>query len=175
MAGADVIEAAIGVSLLILVGYVLVGSILTSSEIVASAQKDLQLQSKAQLGTSIQISNEQIIGSEPNHNLTFDITNTGSEIIGKFNNTDMLITNSNPSLGGGVPVSYSYIGVPSTVGNAASKNWGYTTISPDQIHPGMLDPAETMRVNIFIGSFPSHTTVYLIVTTPNGVSAAGNA
>jgi flagellar protein FlaF len=174
VAGGEVIGAAIGVLLLILVGYVLVGSTLTSSEVVASAQKDLQLQNEERLGTSIEISNAQIINLEPSHNLTFNITNTGNQIIGKFNSIDMLIANSNPSMGGGVPVLYSYIGVPNTVGNAASQKWGYTTISPDQVHPGMLDPGETMRVNIFIGTFPDHTTVYLIVTTPNGISAAGN-
>jgi len=51
MAGAEIIGAAISVLLLILVGYFLIGSALTTAETVASAQKDITLQNEARLQT----------------------------------------------------------------------------------------------------------------------------
>jgi len=172
MAGAIIIACAIGILLLVLAGYVIVGGTLSSANIIASAQKDMILSRNEQLGTSIQILNEQIRGSEPTHNLTFNITNTGNSIIGNFNKTDMFITNS--YFTGSVPYRYSYNGLPYINGSATARTWGYMGIYPDVIHPSMLDPGETMMVQIFIGSF-DHSSIDITVTTPNGFSVNGNA
>jgi hypothetical protein len=170
MAGTDVIEAAIGITLLLIVSYVVIGSITGAANTVSSAQNDLTQRQQEQLGTSINISDKLISGSSPNYILKVNITNTGSQTIGNFNNTDMFITNS--YLNGNVTQRYIYIGVPNTQGDVSSHTWGYMTITPDQIHPNMLDPGETMMVQIFIGNFDKTTIINIIATTPNGVSAA---
>ncbi len=51
MAVADLIGAAVGVLLLVLVAYILVGSTLSTAEIVSNAQKDLTLHDEARLHT----------------------------------------------------------------------------------------------------------------------------
>ena len=55
MAGADVIGAAICIMLLVVVAYVVVGSIMTTSGIVIDAQDDMTLGQQERLGTSISI------------------------------------------------------------------------------------------------------------------------
>jgi flagellar protein FlaF len=174
MAGGEVIGAAIGVLLLILVGYVLVGSTLTSAEVVATAQKDLTLQNEARLNTAIQISNAQFSTDVwPQHKCTFDVQNTGKEIIQDFNNTNIFLQIT--GLNG--PILYKFD--KSKVGTGGDNNtlsWSYITISPDTIHPTMFDPGETMSVqinNFNIGGAP-HPTFYVTMTTANGVSAVEN-
>ena len=55
MAVAGIIAAAVGVMLLIVVGYVVVGATITTAETVTNAQKDVTLQNEIRLGTAIVI------------------------------------------------------------------------------------------------------------------------
>ncbi|WAC04107.1 MAG: hypothetical protein OS112_06445 [Methanoregula sp.] len=135
MAGAEIIGAAIGVLLLILVGYLMIGSALTTAEVVSSAQKDITLQNEARLQTVFTIS-----GVYSNPVLTINIINSGSETIGDFNHMDVYVTPSD-----GSPVYHSFTDTGSGV---AWSSWSNSGISPDNIHPGMLDPDETMVVTI---------------------------
>jgi flagellar protein FlaF len=174
MAGAIIIACAIGILMLVLVGYVLVGSTLTSADIIASAQKDMAMQKEEQIATAIQISNAQFTTmGDPLHKFTFNLQNTGNVPIGDFNSTDVFI-----SISQGIPERYSFNGVVSgnTPGSNTSKTWGYMTITPDMIHPYMLDPGETMAVNItgyiITGSDP---VAVVNVTTPNGITAVGRS
>ncbi len=173
MAGAIIIASAIGILLLVLVGYVLVGGTLVSADSIASAQKDMTIKKEAQMDTAIQVSNAKWFSPPTGslHNLTFDLKNIGSEPIGDFNHTDMVI-----SISGGVPEYYSFNGVVSgnTPGYNYSKTWGYMTITPDTIHPYMLDPGEKMGVEIdnYIIS-GTHPNAVVNVTTPNGITAVG--
>ncbi len=153
MAGAEIIGAAISVLLLILVGYFLIGSALTTAETVASAQKDITLQNEARLQTVFSMS---AVYSSPD--LTITIVNTGSETIRDFNHMDVYVTPS-----GGSPVYHSFIATGSGV---AGSSWS-CTISPDNIHPGMLDPDETMVIKI-IGYSSKPTAVS--VSTATGVT-----
>jgi len=54
MAVSEIIGAAVGILLLVIVAYVIVGGTLTAGETIATAQKDLTLQNEARLRTSIQ-------------------------------------------------------------------------------------------------------------------------
>jgi flagellar protein FlaF len=161
MAGAIIIASAIGILLLVLVGYVLVGSTLSSADSIASAQKDMAIQREKQGGTAIQITNALFIGTS----FRFNLSNIGSVPISDFNRTDVFISYSQ-----GTPVRYSFNGIVSgnTPGDGTSKTWGYMTINPDTIHPYMLDPGETMIIRID-NSGTSPAVVNL--TTPNGITA----
>jgi flagellar protein FlaF len=161
MAGAEIIGAAIGVLLLILVGYLMIGSALTTAEVVTSAQKDITIQNEARLQTVFAISG---IYSTSSKVLTVNIVNSGSETIGDFSHMDVYVTPS-----GGSPVYHSFSVIP---GGVAGSSWSYTGISPDNIHPGMLDPDETMVVTISgfeSPGFPSPPTA-VSVSTATGVT-----
>ncbi|MCJ7794391.1 MAG: hypothetical protein MUP10_00965 [Methanoregulaceae archaeon] len=160
--------SAIGVLLLVLAGYVLVSGTLASADSIASAQKDVALEKDEQVHTAIQISNADW-GHRPGFDfLWFNLKNIGSAPIGDFNRTDMYIL-LEPDY---IPVYYSFNGVVSggSTGYGALKTWGYMTITPDTTHPYMLDPGETMAVNITYSNF-QHLPNYVVnVTTPNGVT-----
>ena len=87
MAVAGIIAAAVGVMLLIVVGYVVVGATITTAETVTNAQKDVTLQNEKRLGTAIAITNPENNSSI----ITSNITNTGTEIISDFNHMDVLV------------------------------------------------------------------------------------
>jgi len=170
MAGAEIIGAAIGVLLLVLVGYIMVGSTLTSAEIVASAQKDLTMQNEARLRTEISIDNDSV--GYQSSKLIFNITNTGSEVIGDFNHMDVYVAEL-----GNAPMHYKFNAIPLVAGDGTSgiSTWGYTGIrgytgNPEIIHPGMLDPDEKMTVEINNMPVGNPSTYSVTFATPNGVS-----
>ncbi len=80
MAVAGIIAAAVGVMLLIVVGYVVVGATITTAETVTNAQKDVTLQNEMRLGTAIVITDPENSSSI----ITSNVTNTGTEIISDF-------------------------------------------------------------------------------------------
>ncbi len=147
MAGAEIIGAAIGVLLLILVGYLLIGSALTSAEVVTSAQNDITLQNEQRLHTSIDISSPVTWG--PPTILT--VTNTGNEPIGNFSHMDVILFYS-----GNPPEYYSY-----------SSGWSHGAITPNFVHPDMLDPGEQMVINV--NNLGVTVPVYVQVICPNGM------
>ena len=159
------IEAAIGITLLLIVSYVVLGSITTAANTVSTAQKDITLQNDARLDTGIVISNV----SWTNDCLRFNITNTGSEVIGNLNATDVFVANSTDT-----PKLYKFdlASSPSPgYGSATLGTWAYNSIWPDTTHPGMLDPGEMMLIKIY--NFPNkvHLNTLVGLTTSNGVSA----
>ena len=165
-----------GVLLLVLAGYVIVGGTLASGDMIASAQKDVALEKDEQVHTAIQLLAMPtypweviFIGGADNHHLIrFKLKNIGSEPIGDFNRTDMFITKKTD----GITQRYSFNGSRNLPGSNASKMWGYTTITPDTTHPSMLDPGETMTVEIDFLVFGNeqHPTYTVNVITPNGVT-----
>jgi hypothetical protein len=177
MAGAGIIASAIGILLLVLVSYVIVGNNLTSADIIASAQKDMVMKAEEQMNTATQISAVSFYGSWPNYYLHFHLTNTGNEIISNFNSTDVFV-NISPN----APVYYRFdatsfaCGDGSGCGDADLGTWNYAEFDvsgPDIIHPTMLDPGETLSIRI--GNFHSNPAKYMVqATTPNGVSATYN-
>ena len=90
MAGAEVIGAAIGVLLLILVGYLVVGSTLTSADIITTAQKDVTLQNEIRLRTEIAIP----VPTPASPQFKFKVKNTGSEPVGDFAHWDVFVNTS---------------------------------------------------------------------------------
>jgi archaellum component FlaG (FlaF/FlaG flagellin family) len=80
MAGAYVIEAAIGITLLLMVSYVVVGSVITTATVVSNAQKDMNLIQEERLNTNIVVtySGYSWNGTSGTHDMDFRIKNTGS-------------------------------------------------------------------------------------------------
>jgi len=158
MAVAEIIGAAIGVLLLVVVAYVVVSGTLTAGETVATAQKDLTLQNEVRLRTSISLNRSEI--SNTTTVLNFSVTNTGNEIISDFDHTD-IYTWDGVSPQGYQNYTYDKYEI------ATEGNWS-TTIENDLIHPKQLDPGEKMWVTVnYIGPKPT----WFQITTGNGVYA----
>jgi|GEM_PF-622885 len=204
MAGAEIIASGIGILCLIIFGYVLVGGILSTTENTASAQNDYVLMKESQRETAIKIPDSP--SEEPqfincgieswmlesvqyyceNCSLTFNITNTGTEMLGNFDQMDVIVTASDVILKGpgflpsdgptpaDTPIHFKFD--PSTVGSGGSEpsgNWSYVQISPDTIHPGMLDAGEKIKVqinNFYFLNLNPPASFTIEVVTPNGVT-----
>jgi archaeal flagellar protein FlaF len=155
VAVAGIIAAAVGVMLLIVVGYVVVGATITTAETVTNAQKDVTLQNEMRLGTAIVI-------TDPVHsssNITSNITNTGTEIISDFRHMDVIVYDTG---------SYDYqVCTYDSSGNPGT--WDITNRYQDFIHPFELDPGEKYQIRVATkGSSPS----WFQITTGNGVYAS---
>ncbi|PKL58876.1 MAG: hypothetical protein CVV34_00635 [Methanomicrobiales archaeon HGW-Methanomicrobiales-5] len=155
MAVAEIIGAAVGVMLLIIVAYVLVGSVLTTAEVVTNAQKDVTYLQGTRLGTSIALDKTDI-HFPPGTELNFNVTNTGNVAITDFKHMDLFVDNS-----GFQHLSYSTsCGIVNT--------WCKVSINPDVIHPNQLDPGEKMWVRATLSNTQLN---WLQITTSNGVNA----
>ena len=156
MAVAEIIGAAIGVLLLVVVAYMLVGGTLTAAETVASAQKDLTILNEARLRTSISVSDTAVQGND----LNFSVTNNGNEIIRDMPHMDVFSFDASNG--------YTHYAYDST-GSGAAGTWYVLRFENDVIHARELDPGVTVRIRAV---FPAGATpVSVQVTTSNGVSA----
>jgi len=149
MGSAALISSAIALILLVIVAYFLVGTTLTTAEIVGSALDDKVQIQEIRMKTSIDITDLNMGAGDSVLNLL--IENTGDEIISDFTHFDVYIV-SNSS-----PYEPEYI-----------PKWEKEGISPDLIHAGQLDPGEVMNISVETTSRP----LWVQVTTANGVSTS---
>jgi len=155
MAVAEIIGAAVGVLLLVIVAYLLVGGTLSMAETVTTAQKDLTNLQEARLRTSISVSNA--VNEAPY--LNFTVKNTGNEIISDFNHMDVYSYDTSNGY-----IHYTYD--KDNTGTAGT--WSIIRFEKDLVHTHELDPDDIMTVWAIVpGTYSSKTTVQ--VTTGNGV------
>jgi flagellar protein FlaF len=153
MASAEIIGAAIGILLMMIVAYLLVGSTLTAAEIVTTAQKDVTLQNEARLRTDIKISHVSNTTSEVN----FALNNTGSERINDFNHLDVF----SYEISSGYQ-RYTY----DSSGTGGLKKYTIIKFDRDFVHPKILNPGEAVWICATY-SVPAPTSI--LVSTANGV------
>ena len=159
MAVAEIIGAAIGVLLLVVVAYLLVGGTLTAAETVMNAQKDMTLLNEARLKTSIEVNDIEQVS---NTSLNFSISNNGDETITDLPHMDVF---SFDNTNGYVHYTYSS-------GSGITDTWQIIRFENDHIHAKELDPGVKMWIQV---NFPSGVTPRIIqVTTNNGVSAVSS-
>jgi flagellar protein FlaF len=161
MAVAGIIAAAVGVMLLIVVGYVVVSATITTAETVTSAQKDVTLQNEIRLGTAFNITDPQKSFSNITSivSITSNISNTGNEIISDFIHMDVIVYDSNS-------IDYQ-ICTYNASGNRGT--WYISNHYQDFIHPFELDPGEKYQIQVATqGSSP----YWFQITTSNGVYAS---
>jgi flagellar protein FlaF len=157
MAVAEIIGAAVGVLLLVVVAYMLVGNVVSTAEIVTTAQKDLTLQNEARMRTAINVSIVSVEGLA----LNFSVSNRGSEILHDFSHMDVYTH----AIGQEGYSSYTY----DTTRSGAGGTWSIVVIDKDYIHPISLDPGETMYARAY---FSGATPNWVQFSTDNGVSAS---
>lgn len=151
MSAGPLVASGIGILLLVATAYVLVGGTLATTEVMVEAQSNLVTHQEARMRTAIAIQNTTIGESV----LSVEVKNTGSEPVVEIAAIDVYLGIEN------VPVYVPYgIGL---------YQWSKENITPDGIHPGELDPGETLT--LFIG-FEGQNPTWVQVVTPNGVSSS---
>jgi flagellar protein FlaF len=155
MAVADLIGAAVGVILLVIVAYLLVGSTISTAEIVTNAQKTAVLQEETQLRTDFTISE---INREDDYTFNCTINNNGTEIISDFKHMDVIVYDgtNNYQL-----CTYSTVASPGT--------WTIVGYGNEVIHSHELDPGESYIIRVTTLGISPH---WFQITTGNGVYAS---
>jgi hypothetical protein len=147
MAGADVIEAAIGITLLLIVSYVVLGSITTAADTVSTARKDMTLIQEERLGTSIRIADDHYHGA-PDNRIDFMVSNNGTQIIHNINQTEVMLM-----LSPNAPVLYKN-GPGTGLGTTTWYNNGtwldVTGTHGEIINPGQWDPGEYLWGQVWV-------------------------
>jgi len=158
MAAAEIIGAAVGVMLLVIVAYVVVGSTLYAAETVANTQKDLTIQQETRMRTAFAISDQQNQSTQ----IIANITNTGTEIISDFNHMDVIVYDKDDN---------EYAICNYTSDSVMAGRWGITSYYDDFIHPLELDPGEKYQIWIQPPESITNPKWFQIITA-NGVSAS---
>ena len=152
MAAGTIIATAIAIILLIVTGYVLIGGILSTAQTVVAAQKaaaDLETQ---RIHTRIEIINAST--NTTTEQTFIEVKNTGSEMVADFDHMEVYL------LQGGSPYAYT--------DNVSDPMFWTYTISPDEVHPRLLDPDEVANITVPYDPLKGSPT-WVKVTTANGV------
>jgi flagellar protein FlaF len=159
MAVSEIIGAAVGVILLVVVAYVVVGSTLIAGETVANTQKDLTIQLEARMRTSFTIT-DAYNATTSSYIIHANITNTGSEIISDFKHMDVIVYDKQNQ-------DYRICTYHPT--DVSGGHWKFIAPATEFIHPNELDPGEKYAVEIYSsGEVPR----WFQMTTANGVYAS---
>jgi len=158
MAVADLIGAAVGVILLVIVAYLLVGSVISTAQIVTAAQKSATLLEEQQLKTDFTITNTSMIDST---DFSCTINNTGNMGISDFTHMDVIVYDSNSN----TYTLYPYSPSPTPI----TGTWGIVNTGSDVIHHLELYPGNSYIIEVMTtGSSP----YWFQITTGNGVYAS---
>jgi len=159
MAAAEIIGAAVGVMLLVIVAYVVVGSTLYAAETVTTAQKDLTVQQEARMRTAFDIT-DAFNNTASSYIIHANMSNTGNEIIGDFKHMDVIVYDQ---------LDKNYQICTYDAVDVSPGHWHFIPPSGEFIHPNELDPGESYQIEIFSdGDAPK----WFQMTTANGVYAS---
>jgi flagellar protein FlaF len=153
MSAGPLVASGVGILLLVVTAYVLIGGTLSTTEVMAEAQSNLVAYQEARMRTAIEIQ-ETVID---NQTLYVKVKNTGSESIVDFPSIDVYLQVE------GEPVYVPY--------GTDLNHWSKVSIEPDGVHPGQIDPGETLTISITyaVGVTPP---TWVQVVTPNGVTGS---
>jgi archaeal flagellar protein FlaF len=150
MAFASILASAVGILLLIITAYVLVGGTMTTTQTVVNAQTDMTAIHVKMLGTAVQIEYTNI--SAPGQ-LDVSVLNMGTEPIQDLAHMDVLLKS-----GGSAPVL-----------KTKDSGWVLGSITPDTVHPNQWDPGELLNMTV---TFSDPAPDWVQVTTANGALAS---
>jgi archaellum component FlaG (FlaF/FlaG flagellin family) len=138
--------------LLIITGYLLAGGMISLTETMVSAEKDMTALNVKTSGTSIRIT-----GTSGNSTLSLTLENTGTERISDYDAMEVYVM-----AGDAMPELYFY-------NPSGGRGWLISGISPDSTYPGSWDPGEFLSITVMTDDGPYS---WVQVTTPNGISAS---
>lgn len=151
MASASLIATAFALIMLIITAYFLVGVVLTTAEVVSTAQSDQLNQQEERIRTGVSILNTTIDSGV----LYAEIQNTGSVEISDVKYMDIYTINNSAN----PPVYYAR--------GTGAGTWSLVSRDLDIINPGMWDPKEVINISV---RYPGTDPLWMQVTTPNGIS-----
>jgi len=151
--------AAVGILMLIIVAYLVVGSTLSTADIITSTQKDVTLQNEERMRTEISFFTLNVTKTPLPSEITLCLNNTGSETIRGLTYMDIFTKNSTGIL------HYRYDPDYETT-SPVPVTWGIDHIDRDFINWGLVDPGEAVWINAtYAGEKPTN----ILVATGNGV------
>jgi len=153
MSAGPIVASGVGILLLVVTAYVLIGGTLTTTEVLVEAQSSLAAQQEARMRTAIAIQKTTL----NNQSLSVEVDNTGSEPIVDISSIDVYLHYEETG-----PVYIPFSTGPS--------HWSKGTIEPDGVHPGQWDAGETLTLSVTFEE--DATPICVQVVTPNGVSAS---
>jgi len=156
MAVAEIIGAAVGVLLLVVVAYLLVGGTLATAETVITAQKEITLLQESRIRTSTVITSASTDGTT----ISYSLKNTGNEIITDLPHLDVFSYNATNG--------YTHYQYSKTVTADAGK-WYILSFQDTLVHANALDPNVTLNGVAVLQSGDRPSKIQII--TGNGVSA----
>ena len=157
MAVAEIIGSAVGVLLLVIVAYLLVGGTLSTAETVVAAQKDMTQLQEIRLRTHITIDS----ATSNDTAITFSITNDGDETVSGLGKMDIFSFNTTRN----EYIHYRY----DDAKVSAEETWFETSFENDVVHANQLDPGVTMHGVAILSEGDRPHNIRII--TPNGVAA----
>ena len=157
MGAGTIVATAVSIVLLIITGYILIGGTISTARVVALAQQAAADRQAEKLNTRIEIFSA--VTNVTDGRTYIEVNNTGSTTITDFDHLEIYL------LQGGSPYTYLNQSGPFT--------WTYTIDPPDLIHPGILDPDESMNITVPYDPDPlKGPPLWVQVTTANGVYAS---
>jgi len=169
MAGVDVIGTAICIALLVIVAYVVAGSIMTTAAMVNNVQMDMTRLQEERLNTGIVVAyynlNKDGAGD---HEVEFGIKNTGNTII-NYTQMNMIIITQDAQR----PTIYINRIGDGRIGSSPVGTWwtdgiwgGGPPWPPEVVNPNQWDPGEFLYVWMQMTPHPLEFYVF----TPNGAT-----
>jgi flagellar protein FlaF len=149
MSAGPLIASGVGILLLVATAYVLIGGTLATTEVMVEAQGNLAASQEVRMRTAIAIEKTNLAGTS----LYVEVKNTGSEPVVDIMSIDVYLQID------GEPVYIPH-------GND-TLHWSKEYIDPDGVHPGQLDPGETLNLSVTCTEDAIPTWVQVV--TPNGV------
>ena len=176
MAGADVIGPAVCIILLVVVCYVVVGSIMTTSGVIFDAQQDMTRLQEERLNTDILVTYSWLWNGDPGlpadpHELEFFIKNTGSTKINYTELNMVIITKDSPP-----SVIFIYSTGTGEIGSSSVGTWWFEGIyqkddlswTKENINLDQWDPGEFVAGWIKMNTHPDGFYVF----TRNGATGS---
>jgi flagellar protein FlaF len=152
MSAGPLIASGVGILLLVATAYVLIGGTLATTEVMVEAQSNLAANQEVRMRTAIAIPNTTLNGTS----LYVEVKNTGSEPVVDIMSIDVYLQ-----------IDGEPLYIPHGTG---AYHWSKVSIDPDGVHPGQLDPGETLNLSV---TCPTDATpTWIQVVTPNGVSSS---
>ncbi|MDF2954558.1 hypothetical protein [Candidatus Alkanophaga liquidiphilum] len=158
------IATIVAMTLLVSAMYVFVAGGHFMSETLNCAVKEMQSLKGEQMRTKIEISDVNI---SSNTDMNVTINNTGEERIREFSKMDVIVSYYSQR---GKEVRW----LPYTQSTPPKNDtWAVVKIRPDEMNPGILDPAEALNIWIRLSSpLDTNKSGWLVVATPNGVKTS---
>jgi hypothetical protein len=158
--------------LLLILSYIVIGSIITAADTVSNTRKDITLMQEERLGTSIKVANYHYdIIAGPIYEIHFRVLNNGNQVISNINKTEVFFYH-----GSDTPKLLT-IGS----GTVGTNTWEWIELNNDtaghneKINPKQWDPGEYLFCEIQVDYVPSGVDLLDVILANGGKASTTTA